>query len=78
LSKTTATFEPPTQHYKAGLAFLAWLDGRQSNPMLVNREDLARPSDHLLRVAIGAAEAGAFANARTAAHRLGQWLDQSA
>ena len=35
-------FQPPTRHYKAGLAYHAWLRGLQDNPMLVNREDLAR------------------------------------
>ena len=66
-------FEDPTRHYKAGLAFLAWLDGRQSNPMLVNREDLARPREHLRRVAIGAAHADVFEHAGTAAERLERW-----
>jgi hypothetical protein len=67
-------FEAPTQHYKAGLAFIAWLDGRQSNPMLVNRQDLARSREHLVRVAVAAAEAGVFEHAATAADRLNQWL----
>ncbi|MBM4060535.1 MAG: dihydrodipicolinate synthase family protein [Planctomycetes bacterium] len=42
-------FGPPTQHYKAGLAFLAWRNGWQQNPMLVNREDLARDAAHYAR-----------------------------
>ena len=44
-------FEEPTQHYKAGLAFLAWLNGQQENFMLVNREELRRDRDHYLRCA---------------------------
>jgi hypothetical protein len=42
-------FGPPTQHYKAGLAFLAWKNGWQANAMLVNREDLARDAAHYAR-----------------------------
>ena len=41
-------FRAPTQHYKAGLALLSWLNGRQDNAMLINREDLARDRAHLL------------------------------
>jgi hypothetical protein len=39
-------FGAPTQHYKAGLAHLAWKNGWQGNSMLVNREDLARDAAH--------------------------------
>lgn len=42
-------FGAPTQHYKAGLAFLAWKNGWQGNAMLVNREDLARDAAHYAR-----------------------------
>ena len=42
-------FAAPTQHYKAGLAFLSWLSGLQDNAMLVNREDRARDDAHRLR-----------------------------
>ncbi|MFO1077824.1 MAG: DUF993 family protein [Planctomycetota bacterium] len=42
-------FAPPTQHYKAGLAWLAWRNGLQPNAMLVNREDLARDAAHYAR-----------------------------
>lgn len=44
-------FQEPTQHYKAGLAFLSWLNGQQDNFLLVNREDLARDKEHYLRCA---------------------------
>jgi len=72
-----AVFEPPTQHYKAGLAFLAWLDGRQSNPMLVNREDLARDRDHCLRLVGLAAAAGVFIRPDCVAERLSGWLEKA-
>lgn len=42
-------FGAPTQHYKAGLAWLAWQNGWQGNGMLVNREDLARDAAHYAR-----------------------------
>lgn len=42
-------FAAPTQHYKAGLAFLAFRNGWQCNAMLVNREDLARDAAHYAR-----------------------------
>ncbi|MFN3242302.1 MAG: DUF993 family protein [Planctomycetota bacterium] len=51
-------FQAPTQHYKAGLAFLAWLNGQQDNFLLINREDLARDRDHYLRCAELARAAG--------------------
>lgn len=42
-------FAAPTQHYKAGLAVLSWLDGRQDNPMLVNHEERFRDLAHYRR-----------------------------
>lgn len=51
-------FEAPTQHYKAGLAFLAWLGGLQDNPMLINHEERTRPLEHYREVAQLAVEAG--------------------
>ena len=67
-------FEPPTQHYKTGLAFLAWLNGLQNNRLLINREETARDTRHLMRVARAAAEAGALRSASTATERLSEWL----
>lgn len=66
-------FAPPTRHYKAGLAFLAWLDGEQDNAMLVNHEERARGRDHLRRAAELAAAAGALANRDLAADRLAEF-----
>lgn len=67
-------FETPTRHYKAGLAFLSWLNGFQGTPMLVNREERARSREHLLEVARLATRAGAIEDAEVAAERLEQWL----
>ncbi len=63
-------FEPPTQAYKAGLAFINWLNGHQGNPMLINHLQQSRSTEHLVRVACAAADAGALTDARLAAERL--------
>lgn len=65
-------FEAPTQHYKAGLAFTAWLNGLQPDFTLVNHEQRARSREHYLRVARAAAACGALSDARLAAARLTQ------
>jgi len=69
-------FEAPTRFYKTGLAFLAWLNGSQANPMLVNHEERARDVDHLERVVRDAAAAGAITDAATATARLEAWRAQ--
>lgn len=53
-------FGRPTSNYKAGLAFLAWLNGHQTNPALIARLDRTRDEAHYLRLAELAAEAGAL------------------
>ena len=69
-----AVFESPTQHYKAGLAFLSWLNGHQGNRMLVGRLERARDREHYLRLAVLAAEAGVFEDAGVAGERLRQFV----
>ena len=66
-------FCAPTQHYKAGLAFLAWLNGQQDNSLLVNREDLARDRAHYLRCAELARAAGCVRDEATFAARLAEF-----
>ena len=63
-------FEEPTRHYKAGLAFLAWLNGLQPSFALANREDRARSAAHLRRAADLAAACGAIDDPAAAAARL--------
>ena len=63
-------FKDPTRFYKTGLAFIAWLDGRQDTPMLVNHEELQRSPEALLETVRLAAEAGAFRSPDTVAERL--------
>ena len=67
-------FQPPTRHYKAGLAYHAWLRGLQDNPMLVNREDLARDADYYRGVAERAERAGSLGDGEVASRRLAEAL----
>jgi hypothetical protein len=67
-------FQPPTQHYKAGLAFLSWLDGRQDNAMLANHEERRRDREHYLRAAELASAAGVLRDAVLAEKRLAAFL----
>jgi hypothetical protein len=66
-------FEPPMQYYKAGLAFLSWLNGRQDNALLVNGVERCRSPEHLLRVARAAARCGVFSDAKCTVERFKQW-----
>ncbi|MFT5288103.1 MAG: hypothetical protein ACI8QS_000201 [Planctomycetota bacterium] len=67
-------FGAPTRHYKAGLAFLAWLNGDQGNPMLVQHEERARTPQHYVQAARLASEAGIFRDAELTAERLREFL----
>ena len=51
-------FSAPVPHYKAALAFVAWLDGQQPNAMLVNHEGTTRDREHYLGCAELARAAG--------------------
>ncbi len=62
-------FAPRTQHYKAGLAFLAWLNGLQPNAMLVNHEERARDAAHYRRAFELAKAAGALRDVEAAEAR---------
>ncbi|MDA1264515.1 MAG: DUF993 family protein [Planctomycetota bacterium] len=70
-------FCAPTPHYKAGLAFTAYLAGLQDNALLPGRLDLSRDRQHQLRVAELAARAGAFEDRALAAERLRAWSAES-
>ncbi|MEM9382890.1 MAG: DUF993 family protein [Planctomycetota bacterium] len=71
-------FEAPVQRYKAGIAFVAWLNGQQPNPMLANHEERTRDLDHYVRVAELASEAGVLEDAGLAAERLGGLIEARA
>ncbi len=51
-------FQEPTQFYKSGLAFLAWVNGLQQNPMLINHEERNRDRTYYERTAELAIAAG--------------------
>lgn len=63
-------FQAPTQYYKSGLAFLAWLNGRQPNPMLLNHEEKNRSIEYYVQTAQLAARAGAIDDPAMAEQRL--------
>jgi hypothetical protein len=63
-------FEPPTFYYKAGVAFLAWLNGLQPNFAMLAGLHRRRPAEHLVRVFELAAAARALANPALAADRM--------
>ncbi|MCP4836319.1 MAG: dihydrodipicolinate synthase family protein [Phycisphaera sp.] len=63
-------FKEPTRFYKSGLAFLAWIDGRQDNPMLVNHEETKRTRDDVFEVLRLANEAGALRDPAVVSQRL--------
>jgi hypothetical protein len=67
-------FKHPVQRYKSGIVFLAWLNGYQPNPMLVNHEEAARAREDYLRIAEMASQAGAIENAEAASARLRAFL----
>ena len=63
-------FEPPTFHYKVGVAFLAWLNGFQPQFAMLGGLQRRRPARHLLRVFELAAVAGALTDPDLAAERM--------
>ena len=67
-------FRAPTEDYKVGLAFTAWLNGHQPNRRLVNGRERRRDRAHLIEVARLASAAGAIADAALAAERLSAFL----
>ncbi len=68
LSRTI--FEPPTSSYKAGVAFLAWLNGLQPHFAMLDGFQARRPQAHLVRVFELAAAAGALRSPGLAAERM--------
>ena len=56
-------FEPPTYHYKAGVAFLAWLNGLQPQFVMLGGLERQRPAGHLIRLFELATAAGALSRA---------------
>ena len=71
-------FEPPTYHYKAGVAFLAWLNGLQPQFVMLGGLERQRPAGHLIRLLELAAAAGALSKPELAVERMGEMLARSA
>jgi len=67
-------FEPPTYHYKVGVAFLAWLNGLQSHFSMLGGLHRRRPAGHLIRVFELAAAARALTSPDLAAERMTAFL----
>jgi Protein of unknown function (DUF993) len=67
-------FEPPTYHYKAGVAFLAWLNGLQPHFVMLGGLHRQRPARHLIRLFELAAAARALADPELAVARMGEYL----
>jgi Protein of unknown function (DUF993) len=63
-------FEPPTYHYKVGVAFLAWLNGFQPEFALLGGLQRRRPARHLIRVFELAAAARALTDPELAVDRM--------
>ncbi len=71
-------FEPPTYHYKAGVAFLAWLNGLQPQFVMLGGLERRRPAGHLIRLFELATAAGALSRPELAVERMGEMLARSA
>ena len=71
-------FEAPTYYYKAGVAFLAWLNGFQPRFLMLDGVERRRSASHLVRVFELAAAAGAFADPDLAVSRMNAFLKERA
>ena len=67
-------FEPPTFHYKVGVAFLAWLNGLQPHFAMLDRLQERRSAAHLIRVFELAAAARALLEPDLAVSRMTEYL----
>ena len=68
-------FETPTYHYKAGIAFLAWLNGQQPGYSMVAGLQSARGPLHLSTLFELANEARLLRDPELAAARMTAWLE---
>ncbi|GAB3467226.1 dihydrodipicolinate synthase family protein [Kineococcus endophyticus] len=67
-------FGAPTPYYKAGIAFLNWLDGRQPGYAMVGGLHAARSAVHQAQTFVLADEAGVLTDPAGAARRMRQYL----
>jgi hypothetical protein len=67
-------FAAPTQHYKTGVVFLAWLNGFQSHFRMVRGAESARSVAHLCELFVMADRAGVLLQPDMAAQRMRVFL----
>ncbi|MGB8479133.1 MAG: dihydrodipicolinate synthase family protein [Acidobacteriaceae bacterium] len=67
-------FASPTQHYKAGVVFLAFLNGFQSHFRMVGGLESARSTAHLCELFVLADKAGVLRNPELATERMRNFL----
>ena len=67
-------FAAPTQHYKAGVVFLAYLNGFQSHFRMVRGLESARSTAHLCELFVLADEAGVLRDSELALRRMQSFL----
>lgn len=68
-------FRAPTRHYKAGVVFLAWLNGHQRHFSMAGGLQSARDVTHYVRVFELADTCGALTDPELAVVRMGKFLD---
>lgn len=68
-------FAAPTYYYKTGIAFLSWLNGRQSGFQLVGGLHAGRSIPHLARILVLADRAGLIVDPDLAAARMSSLLN---
>jgi hypothetical protein len=71
-------FRAPTRHYKAGVVFLAWLNGHQRHFSMAAGLQSARGAVHYARVFELADQCGALTDPDLACRRMQAWLSVSA
>jgi len=67
-------FAAPTQHYKAGVVFLAYLNGFQTHFRMVRGLESARSVAHLCELFVLADQAGVLRDPELATHRMRSFL----
>jgi hypothetical protein len=63
-------FQAPTQYYKTGIVFLAWLNGHQEHFIMVNGAQSARPLFYFTETFKLADQAGLLRNPDLAVKRM--------
>ena len=67
-------FRAPTQFYKTGIVFLAWLNGHQDHFIMVNGAQAMRPLPYFIEIFKLADQARLLRNPELACHRMKQLL----